>query len=1034
MPGPFPLRAYDRPAISLANLAQGNLDAATRAIFAPMTLSPEELKTMRSRVLKGKGAQNVLLRSAAEMATNPLMLLGLVLTFGPWGKVASPSQLYKMMRAGGPETPAPLGPIGVWMSAKVAMRNLWTKTAKGGTMGLGTLWAELGKKIAEFGSKYTLKYQKIFADLNKELGRKATKKDLYLLDCYVRDFHKTTGPLQKDFGEAFFNMKIPLMPGLDKKIHPAIKKAGDAIKRFFGEAGIETKITEITKVGKNVRSDMAEKGVTGGGYATRLTGRSPIEKWLYDTRQAVQEAQERVMQRIALHGRSQFAKARAGRSLPIQSEIETIQEYFHPEQWERFKAIVPHDVRDARVALETTAKIIQERAAKGGGLPRAAVETTKGLELTPFGKKIFEEITRGEKGVKRMMKRLGEPTRVINKMYNELEAAALHSPEKLEATITAMSRHIGAPARFTIRPDIYMPEYVRSMSTTYAWHTTGYGEQMNNIVQKWGTPWQKRMWNTELMGMIRGMKHPKESARALLFQDTAAKFHDLLHTKVVEKLMPKNLRLKLIGVFSGEQGYIDDRTIGGKIASLLYGSALGLNMSPVSKNLFQPFIITLNVVGPEPMRRGLIRVSGGLKRAVADAVKESSKLGWKEAWESAFKKEFADYVREFPLEHISEAMAAGDIMKESKIAGSMAKDIARGAYEKVMKVFMAGFSGSEKWNRLLTFYSGQAAGLRDGLSLSGANMVGRTLNEMNNFTGGVAGIPGRLRGAWAPFRQFMHFPLRFSEWMYQSLRMGPDPTSISTGILGRTIIGSTAAYTLAKNLGVDISAGLAFSALPYPEYEQSPFYPFPLVPPAVSIGGEIVRAVATGDYKGVPGKVGAMLVPGGLASRRMWRTWAPKYADWKTRTPDGRVPVYNDKGMLINSQTPFQLFMRGLGIRPSGPQAEQDLVRYLLSQRDEIRQRRRDYLEALMDNDLEKARKVNESFEKKYPGLGPIKVKKSDIRAVRNRKTISRLDRILKGFPKEYRPLFQAMIEQSQLTELAQTINQSPDSLEMYLD
>ena len=49
----FPLTVYDRPAIAAANLLSGNLDATTRAIFSPMTLSPEETK----KQTKGPGKE-----------------------------------------------------------------------------------------------------------------------------------------------------------------------------------------------------------------------------------------------------------------------------------------------------------------------------------------------------------------------------------------------------------------------------------------------------------------------------------------------------------------------------------------------------------------------------------------------------------------------------------------------------------------------------------------------------------------------------------------------------------------------------------------------------------------------------------------------------------------------------------------------------------------------------------------------------------------------------------------------------------------
>jgi hypothetical protein len=125
--------------------------------------------------------------------------------------------------------------------------------------------------------------------------------------------------------------------------------------------------------------------------------------------------------------------------------------------------------------------------------------------------------------------------------------------------------------------------------------------------------------------------------------------------------------------------------------------------------------------------------------------------------------------------------------------------------------------------------------------------------------------------------------------------------------------------------------------------------------------------------------------------------------------------------------------MKGLGLRTAGIQAEQEMTRYLLAQRDKIRKYRREYLETLLENDLERARKINAQFQKDYPSLGPLTVKKSDITAVQNRKEIARMNRVLEGFPKDYRPLFQSMVEQATLHQVGQDIDQSPDALYQYL-
>jgi hypothetical protein len=397
------------------------------------------------------------------------------------------------------------------------------------------------------------------------------------------------------------------------------------------------------------------------------------------------------------------------------------------------------------------------------------------------------------------------------------------------------------------------------------------------------------------------------------------------------------------------------------------------------------------------------------------------------ASKEAFTRLFPEYSQLHAYEDIIKTMATGDIAKEGQLLGKAA-----GAFRKGQQVLMTPFGASEKWNRLVSFYSGRAGGITSGLGDEAANALGEYVNRMANFTGGTTGLSEWARGTWAPFRQFGHFPSRYMEYLWGSMRMGPGG-EFSTGVLGKSMVTSAALYTVAKNLlKMDISGGLMTEAMPGPTYEGSAFYPAPYVPPIIGAMGDVIKAFHTGDFSRL-GSTAALLTPGGLAARRAWRTYHPKYADYKARTPDGRIPIYNDSRALIGSQSPIELAMKGLGLRTAGIQAEQEMTRYLLAQRDKIRKYRREYLETLLENDLERARKINAQFQKDYPSLGPLTVKKSDITAVQNRKEIARMNRVLEGFPKDYRPLFQSMVEQATLHQVGQDIDQSPDALYQYL-
>ena len=181
------------------------------------------------------------------------------------------------------------------------------------------------------------------------------------------------------------------------------------------------------------------------------------------------------------------------------------------------------------------------------------------------------------------------------------------------------------------------------------------------------------------------------------------------------------------------------------------------------------------------------------------------------------------------------------------------------------------------------------------------------------------------------------------------------------------------------------------------------------------------------------GAAASLLVPGGVGARRVYRALHPKYADYDNKTPDGRIPIYNNKQALIGAVTPLQLTLKALGLRSSGIAAEQGAAQWLLAQREKIRAYRRDYLQALMENDNHKATAVQKEWGKAYPELGPLQVKKSDIRALENRRQISRLHRIGKGLPAAYRPLFSQILGESSLSAITANVDVGSTGLEQYL-
>jgi len=198
----------------------------------------------------------------------------------------------------------------------------------------------------------------------------------------------------------------------------------------------------------------------------------------------------------------------------------------------------------------------------------------------------------------------------------------------------------------------------------------------------------------------------------------------------------------------------------------------------------------------------------------------------------------------------------------------------------------------------------------------------------------------------------------------------------------------------------------------------------------LSTTGGVAQELLRGDVSNIPRHL-AVAVPGGLGLSRVYRTLNPKYADYDQYRTTGVVPIYDKENKLIGRYTPTQLMARAMGVRTINTAQEQEMAHYLLKQRDNLRQYRMDYLEALSQNNLEKAADIQTDFRKAYPDFGPLRVKKSDIRTIRRRREMSRLERIVQGLPSEYRPLYEQMVNMGISNQVGRMAPQGPEALSL---
>ena len=1004
----------------------------TRAIFSPQTLTPHEIQSFRNALFKGK-KPSPLMKTITDIATNPLVIIGLAV--GLWKfPIGSTKPLLDLAKGMMPKAAA--------MSK--TMSGLHPAISDFRTIpGLYQTLADVVKtKIDFIGNQMD--------DLGQIFGKagRISKAEGFAVAARLDGLHRPTHSMVKMLGNepeiiAVMGGKgVPVAAGLKAGMRKEVQGLYGGLRGWFNK--IRTTLKNAPDGEKRIQDALAKHGLTYGDDVEYYFARNAqFDKYhLKAIRGTTRPRYRQFMRKEAATGPiPKHSIARTGGGIV---NLEHLQEL-------ESAGLVPRGYTNAAQtvfrrwgddAAHETKRIwrdVQGLGLDSGQANVAFVDRMEDYFTKGAGKKLDFAGRFGGKNTARD---------TLFAMGDSLSEANIKGGNFFQNELREVGRVIGTPRQYTL--DIWdaTQRYANGSATVHAWHGTGAGKRINEITKQpgvWGEqPWLESYVHDDLVPHIMGLKSYQELQRSISFSMKKAKVHQFIKSHpMADKILGTKGKDWIMKYTGDSTRSLSAEGLGANIAHWFHLSTLGANISPASKNSLQTLLTTLNVVGARGMYRGLRGVpgGGGALAKMQNYIKLIVRDG--KTTKEAFRTAFPEYVADMgDASQIVESLLAGDIAKE----GFSRKIFTKGMWEKVKTGMLTPFSTSEGFNRIISYYAGRnqhlyqnahklagaTSAVRDSI-FKEAGKIGQTLTMGTQFTGGPLGLPKALINIWPPWRQFMHFPMRFGAFLHQSLRMGPDPSKMDWGTIGRTLAGSTAMYVGAKNLlGVDISQGLMVGALPVPTYEGAPFYPWPLVPPAAGVIGTAGKALMTGEAKDL-GAAAALLIPGGIGARKAYRALHPKYADYRNKTPDGRIPIYNNKHALIGAMTPLQLTLKSLGLRPSGIAAEQGAAQWLLAQREKIRAYRRDYLQALMENDNRKAGDVQREFAKAYPELGPLQVKKSDIRALENRRQISRLHRIEKGLPSAYRPLFSQILGEASLANITRDIDIGSTGIEKYL-
>jgi len=1005
----FPINFYDRPELVISNILRGNYPASIRAIWQPDELSPEE----RKKLSQVYGEKDSFTASLINLATNPLVIFGAILAARyPIGKAGS---LFKVAdRAKG--VASDLGP--------------WTKH-------IGNFFRIFGKhpKLTDKTLKATNEIRwfnqksledglgKVWDRFIKRAGTGPTEMEQVLVSHLIRGSHVADGAVAKRVFPMIEKFGGPKLAGrtLLKTDAASLSRAGISRGRF---AALEEAAEGTAKLYQDMFKPFVDTktGKLRGELVKHLEAKGWYTGGMYHATSPMSTAVPHRIPGTAAGG---------------------AREWYAPEQAVGARSLANlSDEQMQKMLLEGNPMVAPMSghfvARRGLALPEA-----EGMDLLRKAGLLDDTVDRGimyltETYSHRFQQKAlgilqGDPGRVKNGLQELMTKEFRIAGDAAESIAADAARGVvemgpqAAWEQFKIRTKLvgelpyyrtrWIDEFVRythSVSPVRAWNTVLKGEkdtlyrQVIDLSSEARMDGPRRMiFRQDYLPMLTGQKTLKQMRRQMGFNDIKLRYWETLQTPHVKEMFAKvpggnKVHGWLTKQLGQTEGALSPAGINSKITAWFYYSTLGFNPAPALKNLMQPIITTTNVVGPGETWRAMGALLPKFKQ-YNKVFKAERKMGREivRAHENAIKSVWPKYV-EAGLD--TSPMYADMLNLEKQFSSGVKKLVDKGKASS-----MALFTGTETFNRLLTWEAGLGKAMRDGLV--GKEMykfAGRLVRE-TQFPGGILGMSRATLGLPSPLRQFTHFPLRFADFLVGSTQYGGE-RGLNWGTIGRTMLTSSVAYAAGKELlNVDLSNALAFGALPQPPYEDAPFYPLPFVPPALSLAGQGLKMALTGDTSRATGML-AGAVPAGLMMNRFRKYVGPKHADYSQVQTTGLVSVFDNEGKMIGRYKPMELYLRTIGVPTMDQSIERDVTDYLIKQRDVISQYRREWLDALAANDMTRANEVQQMFQNKYPQLGPLRIKKSDIRAVRQRQEMTRVERILQQFPKEYQSMYMGMM------------------------
>ncbi len=961
---------FDRPEVAMARLLHGDIKGVGRAMISPDSLTPSERRTLLQEYLPKESLDSPY-GKMLSVITNPFVLLGTILALR--FPVANMKNLTKVA--------SKLGGYDRYVNPVAKFFGDMNDTFRGTPV--PDLFRGVSREIMKvrekfLGGVHDTGLTKLLRGYEKIAGKPLDVQTQYRIVMKLDGWENPHHPLKKRLGLSYLvkGNKISLNPGGDWLFN---KLRGDRLKTGW--------FTQMY-------NDVLEPGEAALRFNLRQKGRGGT---------LMSKAERSALQKMGGSGVPQDMGGivrQSGIAYDTKGELKRIEDY-----WPHLVDEVP-EIADRQIL-----QIMESQNLSAQGASRKALNAARHI-TTAHASNRHHAMLPNMVDLKYVKGDMLHPD-LKGKVAQAWGAA---EQRWLAAGVT---ESVAYPQQYSLALIPTMERYANGLARAWAWsvHPNKYGGKITQQLAKSGSAgpsgWVKaEMLRNTYIPWALGQQTFKQGVKSTEWTAFRKWSLDKLESPMLKGVVPEDLRAKLSDMIVSSRVMRSPMAAGGGMAGWFYLGALGLNPGSSVLNLMQTILTTAPSIGMKYTMEGM---QSTMKKGSKYMRLRAAGNHADEAFAKAYPEFFESGLTPSP---VLEQMLHGTVEDAWRVAVKMP-----GGVDKVKTGMMAMFSTSEKFVRLTAFEGAHKKALADGMRGEFALNAAREIVERTQFLPGVTGTPYGFIDMNPLLRQFLTFSSKTGNFMF-----GPATTWGSTekvgalgrnwGTLGRVMAYSGATYEVGKNfLDTDLSRGLMFGALPQPT-DRGPWAPAPFSPPALSLAGAAAMDLAKGEWDTLPYAL-PVAVPGGVAASKvvgmfsegMAKTLGREYADYENRTPDGRIPVYSSTGSLKGYFGQGQMMARAAGLSGFGRfKDESEMMKYLVKQRDQIRDYRRRYVESMLNNDSRGMAKLQAEFKQRYPEIGQISLKKSDVRAAQLRRDVSRLERVLSTMPKDSREMFSAVV------------------------